>query len=299
MTHAATRVGEAESAYLGAPQASISHHYDLSDEFFALWLDPTLTYSCALYEEDDEPLESAQGNKLRYFANGILGDRRDRVLDIGCGWGAMMRTLVEDHDVESVVGLTLSTSQARSVDSWADDRYDVRVENWADHRADQLYDGIVSIGAFEHFARYAMRPAERLLSYRRFFEFASANLRPRGRLGLQTNMKGNNLRPDRQTVRDQLFIVEHIFPDSELPWLSEIFEASRGLFEPVLIRNDAPDYARTCSTWLANLRARRAEAADLVGDDATAAYERYLAAAASGFERRHTGLCRVIFESVR
>lgn len=285
--------------YRGAPQASIQHHYDLSDDFYALWLDESMTYSCALFGSDAESLEEAQTSKLAFFADGIAARGASRVLDVGCGWGSMLKHLVETAEVENVTGITLSKTQAHSIGQWADDRYDVRIENWIDHEPDQPYEAIVSIGAFEHFAKYAMKPEERLESYRDFFRFAERVLVPGGRLGVQTNTKGNNLRPDRETVRDQLFIIERIFPDSELPWLSEVIEASRGMFEPILVRNDGPHYARTCGSWFENLQARRGEAVDLVGEGAVADYERYLLAAKSGFELKHTGLARVLFERVR
>ncbi|HEX8065412.1 MAG TPA: cyclopropane-fatty-acyl-phospholipid synthase family protein [Thermoleophilaceae bacterium] len=293
--------GAAEAAgYRGASAEAIQHHYDLGNDFYALWLDPSRTYSCALWadEGDGESLESAQMRKLDHIAAGARAAGAERVLDVGCGWGAMLRRLVEHHGVGSVVGLTLSEAQAEYVTGWADGRYDVRVENWADHDPGASYDAIVSIGAFEHFADYGMPRAARVQAYKDFFERAAGWLPRGGRLSLQTILKGNNVRLDRETRRDLLFIIERIFPESELPWLSEVMEASERRFDVVSLRNDPDHYARTCRAWLDGLVASRGRAEELVGAEAVADYERYLRASADAFERRHLGLLRVAFERV-
>ena len=284
--------------YRGASAEAIQHHYDLGNDFYALWLDPSRTYSCALWESDDESLESAQMRKLDHIAAAARAAGAARVLDVGCGWGSMMRRLVEHHGAARVVGLTLSEAQAEHVSSWADERYDVRVENWADHEPGAPYDAIVSIGAFEHFADYGMPRAKRIQAYKEFFERAAGWLPRGGRLALQTILKGNNVRPDREMRRDLMFIIERIFPESELPWLSEVVEASERRFDVVGARNDPDHYARTCQAWLDGLLAERERAEELVGAGAVADYERYLRACVSAFRRRHLGLLRVAFERV-
>jgi cyclopropane-fatty-acyl-phospholipid synthase len=284
--------------YRGASAAAIQRHYDVSNDFYALWLDPTRTYSCALWEGDDDTLHAAQLRKLDYHAASVCSGVAAHVLDIGCGWGGMLRRLVERHDVARVVGLTLSDAQAGYVSGWADERYDVRVENWIDHRPDAPYDGIISIGAFEHFANYGMSRAERLTAYRAFFERCREWLPQGGRLSLQTNTKGNNIRLDRETRSDLRFVIERIFTESELPWPSEILEASERRFEVASLRNDHDDYARTCQAWLDALVANRDRAIEIVGDQAVADYERYLRGAVGCFWRRQLGLMRIVFERI-
>jgi cyclopropane-fatty-acyl-phospholipid synthase len=290
--------------YQGASPAAIQHHYDRGNDFFALWLDPTRCYSCAMWNGPDDTLQAAQERKLDYLADGARVRDAGRVLDVGCGWGGLLRRLVDDHGVGEVVGLTLSDAQAGYVRQWADQRYDVRVENWIDHeptvRSGQSapYDAIISIGAFEHFASFGMTRLDRIDAYRQFFERCRGWLPPGGRLALQTNIKGNNVRMDRTTVRDLLFIVDRIFPESEMPWTSEIFEASERLFDVVSARNDADDYARTCQEWLDGLLANRAVAEELVGEQQVADYERYLRASIGSLRNRHQGLVRIVFERV-
>jgi len=284
--------------YQGASQAAIEHHYDVGNQFYALWLDPTLTYSCALWEGHDDTLQAAQERKFDYLTREARAIGVATVLDVGCGWGGLLRRLVEHHDVTNVVGLTLSAAQAGYLSSWADSRYDVRVENWADHRPSARYDAIISIGAFEHFAHFGMPRPERVAAYRRFFNSCHEWLPHGGRLALQTNANGNNACMDRQTALDMLFIIRHIFPESVLPWPSEIFEASERLFDVVSARNDPDHYARTCQAWLDRLLTSRKRATELVGERIVMDYERYLRAAIDAFDKRHLGLLRIVFERV-
>jgi cyclopropane-fatty-acyl-phospholipid synthase len=284
--------------YGGASAAAIRHHYDRGNDFFALWLDSTRTYSCALWAGPEDTLEAAQQRKLDHLALAANARGANRVLDVGCGWGSMLRRLVTHHGVGHATGLTLSQAQAELVTGWADDRCAVRVENWADHVPIAPYDAIVSIGAFEHFADYGMSRDKRVEAYRTFFRCCQEWLPHRGRLVVQTNVKGSNVRLDRAMLRDCRFVIEHIFPESELPWTSEIFEASERRFEPVSVRNDPDHYARTCREWHERLTARRAQAEALVGEQTVRDYERYLSAAAEAFRRQHLGLVRVVFERV-
>lgn len=125
-----------------------------------------------------------------------------------------------------------------------------------------------------------------------FFETCHGLLKPGGKLALQAIGKGNT--PiDEQGLADVLFIVQHIFPESDLPKLSEITQACERYFETVRVRNDRLHYARTCADWLGRLRSRREEAVALVGDDKYEQFERYLAASVRQFEHGHANLYRL------
>ncbi|KUJ69195.1 cyclopropane-fatty-acyl-phospholipid synthase [Streptomyces albus subsp. albus] len=288
------------TAYQGATAESIRHHYDVSNDFYALWLDADLTYTCALWDLEDagDTLEAAQRRKLDHLIQGARAAGARRVLDVGCGWGSLLQRLVEAHGVERAVGLTLSDSQAASLAERALPRTEVRVENWLDHQPEEPYDAIISIGAFEHFARQGLTRSERVAAYREFFERCRSWLPAGGRLALQTNIKGNNVRMDKQTVRDLLFIIEMIFPESEIPALSEVLEASEKIFDVVSLRNDPDHYARTCQEWLDRLRAHHAAAVECVGEETVAHFDRYLSATVGHFRNRHLGLSRIVFEAV-
>lgn len=284
------------ATYQGASAEAIRSHYDLGNDFYALWLDPGMVYSCALYDGPQDTLETAQLRKLDYLIGGARAAGAARVLDVGCGWGAMLRRLVGEHGVRHATGLTLSQAQADLLAATPDDRLDIRVQNWTDHRPDEPYDAIVSVGAFEHFADFGLSRAGRVAAYREFFARCREWLPPGGRLALQTNVKGNNTQLSRQSVRDLLFMADVIFPESEMPWPSEILEASERLLDTVSVRNDPDDYARTCRRWRDSLLERRDEAVALVGEQPVADYDRYLAAAADAFDKRHLGLMRIVFE---
>lgn len=283
--------------YRGAAAAAIRHHYDVCDDFYALWLDETLTYTCALWAEGDT-LESAQRRKLDHLIEGARAAGARRVLDVGCGWGSLLDRLVRVHGVQNAVGLTLSDSQAAHLRARDLPHTEVRLENWRDHDPAEGYDAIISIGAFEHFARTGLTRSERVAAYREFFERCRAWLPAGGRLALQTNVKGNNTRMDRQTVSDLMFIIETIFPDSEIPALAEVIEAAERIFDVVGLRNDPDHYSRTCAEWLRRLQARRDRAVDLVGAKTVADYERYLGSTVGHFDRRHLGLARIVLEAV-
>lgn len=288
----------AKASYRGASTEAIRHHYDISNDFYGLWLDSTLTYSCGLWDNDVQTLRRAQEQKLDYLVKACGARGAERVLDVGCGWGGLLRRLLDLNDVAYVVGLTLSEAQARSIASWADERCEVRLENWADHAPETGYDAILSIEAFEHFADHGMTRAARIGSYRHFFERCHEWLGPGGRLAVQTSTKGSNVRLDRQTVRDLIFIADRIFPESELPWPSEILEGGERRFEVVSIRNDPEDYVRTLEEWLRRLLKNRARAEEMLGEVVVADYERYLLAASRAFAERHLGLMRIVFERV-
>lgn len=285
----------ASTEYAGASAQAIEDHYDLGNEFYGLWLDRSLTYSCALWSDGDT-LESAQARKLDHLIEGTRAAGARRVLDIGCGWGSLLRWLVEAHGVEHAVGLTLSREQAEWAAAHCGPRCEVLVENWADHEPPEPYDAVLSIGAFEHFARFGMAREDRVASYRRFFRRCRELLEPGGRLAIQTNAKGSNVRLDRQTASELRFIAETIFKESELPWLSEIVQASERSFELLSVRNDAPHYAKTCAEWLCRLRGNRGRAVELVGEDTVADYERYLSSTVGHFERGHLALLRLIYQ---
>jgi cyclopropane-fatty-acyl-phospholipid synthase len=272
----------------GASKAAISFHYDLGNEFFRLFLDRECCYSCAMYDADSESLEKAQERKLEYRIRQAGATDADRVLDIGCGWGALLKRLVNVHRVKRAVGLTLSENQADSIRSMGLAGVDIRVESWSDHVPSAPYDSIISIGAFEHFARPSSSRTERMGGYRNFFECCHRWLKSNGWMSLQTIGLGA---VDRGT--EGQFIAENIFPESDLPRLGEIADAAEGLFEIVLIRNDRSDYKRTNQEFRERLRRNWAAAVGLVGEETVRLFDKYLRVSTAGFSLGTTNLYRV------
>jgi cyclopropane-fatty-acyl-phospholipid synthase len=270
----------------GASPEAIQAHYDVGNGFYRLWLDPTLTYSCALWAGEDDTLEAAQRRKLAWIAEPALSRGAKSVLDIGSGWGGLLAHLGA-NGVETLVGLTLSEKQRDYVTALGLPGVEVRLESWRDHRPERAYDAIVSVGAFEHFADLDLSEADRLAIYREFFEACHGWLAPGGSLTLQTIAYG----PVPALLGRELFL--DYFPESDLPRPYEIFEASDGLFEVGELRNDREHYVRTLRAWHRNLRAHRDEAMAEVGHERVEYYKRYLGASAMMFAARNTVLLRI------
>lgn len=270
----------------GAGASDIEFHYGVSNEFYRRWLDPEMVYSCALWDAAGN-LADAQIAKLDYHVGQARAGRAGRVLDIGCGWGALLRRLVHRHEVGRAVGLTLSESQASWIAQERMPGIEVVLSDWRDYAAAEPFDSIISIGAFEHFARFGLSHAQKVGEYRAFFEACRRLLGPGGYVSIQT-ISAQDMQPE-QLSR---FIADSVFPKSDLPTLAEIVEAlPRGL-ELVALRNDRLDYAKTCNEWLRNLRTNRAECSQLVGPEVVAKYEKYLGLSALGFRIGRTGLLR-------
>jgi cyclopropane-fatty-acyl-phospholipid synthase len=274
----------------GGSAAAIQFHYDLSSTFYALWLDPTLTYSCAMWDEGDDPadLASAQQRKLQYHLDAAGISRARHMLDIGCGWGSLLERALAYDCVDTAVGLTLSRTQFHHIEDRRIPRLRVHNESWINHQPETKYDSIVSIGALEHFASPGDSAMEKIDLYREFFERCRSWLTPEGAMSLQTIAYGTM-----QPHEANEFISTQIFPDSELPQPHEIVQAAAGLFEVTLLRNDRIQYGRTCDLWYGNLRRRRAEAVAIVGEEKVAQYEKYLRLSSFGFRSGRVGLLRL------
>jgi cyclopropane-fatty-acyl-phospholipid synthase len=273
----------------GASPAAISAHYDLSEDFFRLLIGPELIYSCAMFEGTDD-LASAQIRKLDHHIAAAGAAGAARVLDIGCGWGAMLSRLVDHAGVASAVGLTLSPSQARWIRRNPRPQITVREEDWRDHQPEKRYNAIISIGAFEHFVHPGLDSDAKLETYREFFAFCDRVLVSRGRLSLQTIAYGWT-----PTGKVDQFIFDNIFADSDLPVFWEPIAAADGKFELIAVRNDREDYFRTLRVWDRNLTAHQEEAVALVGEAVVADFRTYLRKSAAAFQSGLACLLRITF----
>jgi cyclopropane-fatty-acyl-phospholipid synthase len=278
---------------VGASSLAIQHHYDVDNEFYALWLDRTRTYSCAMYESDDDSLERGQARKLDYIAQSAGAPGARRVLDVGCGWGGLLARMADVHGVEELVGLTLSQKQLDYIQATYGSRFDVRLQPWEAHEPSAPYDAIVSVGAFEHFAKPGASEQARVAGYREFFARCRQWLRPGARMCLQTICYDS---ADRAQLPE--FFRESVFRESDLPRPHELLEAADRLFHLVSVRNDGSHYAKTLLHWRARLWERRREAAALVGDDVVRHYLKYLGLSHVSFHTRSTGLLRVTLARV-
>jgi cyclopropane-fatty-acyl-phospholipid synthase len=271
----------------------VQSHYDLSDEFFRLFLDPTQTYSCAYFERDDMTLEEAQLAKID-LSLGKLGLQPGMtLLDIGCGWGATIRRALERYDV-NVVGLTLSKNQQAHVQRVLDQTDSTRskrvlLAGW--EQFDEPVDRIVSIGAFEHFG------ADR---YNDFFKMAYAALPSDGVMLLHTIVKPSDeefaargLPLTMTKLKFFKFIMDEIFPGGMLPFVSTVKEhAAKVGFEVTRVQPLRPHYARTLDIWAAALEAHKDEAIAVQSQEVYDRYMKYLTGCADLFRDGYTDVCQ-------
>jgi cyclopropane-fatty-acyl-phospholipid synthase len=264
----------------------VQSHYDLSDDFYRLFLDPTQTYSCAYFERDDMSLEEAQIAKID-LSLGKLGLRPGMtLLDIGCGWGATIRRAVEHFDVD-VIGLTLSKNQhdhAEKVLAEVNSPRSMRVllKGW--EQFDEPVDRIVSIGAFEHFG------GDR---HDEFFKMAYAVLPDDGVALLHTitrltlsELKERKIPLTMDAARFASFISKEIFPGGHLPTIEAVEEqATDAGFTVARTQSLQLHYARTLETWAQALDAQRAEAITVQSEEVYQRYMKYLTGCADMFRK--------------
>jgi cyclopropane-fatty-acyl-phospholipid synthase len=263
----------------------VQAHYDLSDDFFRLFLDPTMTYSCAYFDRlQDITLEEAQIRKVD-LALGKLGLRPGMtLLEVGCGWGSTMRRALDKYDV-NVIGLTLSEHQAAHVQKIFEAMDTARsrrvlLQGW--EQFDEPVDRIVSIGAFEHFGYDR---------YDDFFEKAYRILPDDGTMLLHTitmltpqQMVEHGLPMTEEVASFTDFIGTEIFPGGQLPPIEMVeFHASKLGFNLVRRQSLRLHYARTLDLWAAALRERHSEAVQIQSEEVYQRYMRYLTGCADAF----------------
>ncbi|OBF55965.1 SAM-dependent methyltransferase [Mycobacterium sp. 852002-53434_SCH5985345] len=276
---------------------NVQAHYDLSDDFFRLFLDPTQTYSCAYFERDDMTLEEAQLAKIDLALGKLNLEPGMTLLDIGCGWGATMRRAIEKYDV-NVVGLTLSENQAKHVQAMFDELDTPRtrrvlLEGW--EKFHEPVDRIVSIGAFEHFGRQR---------YGRFFKMAYQALPSDGAMLLHTivrpsfkDARARGMTLTHEIVHFSQFILTEIFPGGWLPTPQTVGEyAVTAGFELTRVHSLQLHYARTLETWAAALAANREEAVTIQSKEVYDRYMKYLTGCAKLFRQGYTDVDQFTLE---
>jgi cyclopropane-fatty-acyl-phospholipid synthase len=264
--------------------AAVRYHYDVGNDFFELFLDESMTYSCAIFSRGAQTLEEAQETKLDLIARKLGLQEGMRVLDVGCGWGSFAIHAARNHAV-SVTGVTLSPPQAelarrRAADAGVGEQVEILV---ADYR--QLprssFDAIASIGMAEHVGESHIDLYARSLF---------ALLRPGGRL---LNHAIAALDPDDKPLED-IFSMRYVFPDGEPLPLSRIELAlERAGFETEHVEGFRDDYAVTLRHWSRRLDEHLEEAEAIAGAERTRIWRLYLRAARHGFDTGHTSVYQV------
>lgn len=266
---------------------SVQAHYDLSDKFFKLYLDPTMTYSCAYFPTGKEALEEAQRAKIDLSLGKLKLERGERLLDIGCGWGSVVRRAHEKYGV-SVVGLTLSKNQFAYATHFAKEGgLEFRLEGWETYN--DRCDKIISIGAFEHFTPPKYDP---------FFARCRALLPPQGALLLHTITTGKP-NPTFAFKRWTHFILTNIFPGERLPDPEQVITNSRKAgFELLHAESLRPHYVRTLDLWAENLRHNRDRAIQLTSEQTFQTYMKYLTSCAEHFRAGDINVYQFLLKSM-
>ncbi|MCV7230255.1 cyclopropane mycolic acid synthase family methyltransferase [Mycolicibacterium komossense] len=265
--------------------------YDLSDDFFALFLGSTMGYTCGYYERDDMTLDESQNAKFDLALNKLDLKPGMTLLDIGCGWGGALERAVENFDV-NVIGITLSRNQSeysrKRLAGISTQRFvEIRLQGWEEF--DDKVDRIVSIGAFEAFKK---------VRYPAFFEKAYDILPDDGRMLLHTILahtqkffRDNNIPLLFSDLKFMQFIGKEIFPGGELPSKEDIVDYSQAAgFGVERIHLLRPHYARTLDMWAENLQANRAAAIEVTSVEVYDRYMKYLTGCADFFRRGITNI---------
>jgi len=264
----------------------VQSHYDLSDDFFALFLDATRTYSCAWFNHPNATLEEAQQAKIDLSLRKCELTPGMKLLDVGCGWGATVFRAAEKFAVNAV-GLTLSENQyryasQRATESGYADRAQFRLQGWEEYT--EPVDRIVSIGAFEHFTKSR---------HAAFFERCREILPARGIMMLHTivmtslkSLQDQGIEPIQEDVKFARFIKREIFPGGQLcaPERIELLAKQAG-FDVYHVQSLRLHYARTLDCWAASLVSAREQALALTSQVVYDRYQKYLTGCADQFRK--------------
>jgi cyclopropane-fatty-acyl-phospholipid synthase len=263
---------------------AVTHHYDVSNDFFALFLDESMTYSCGIWSRGAETLEEAQWTKRELVCTKLALAEGDRLLDVGCGWGSFAVHAAREHGAH-VTGITLSEPQAerarrRAEEEGVADRVEIRVMDYRDLGGER-FDAIASIGMVEHVG------AANIDAYA---QTLAGLLEPGGRLLNHGIARLRHGEPEAGPFSER-----YVFPDAAPLHLARVqFALEAAGFETLHTEGFREDYARTLREWTRRLESNHAEALRLAGAERMRVWQVYLRAARRGFETGFTSVYQVL-----
>ena len=282
---------------LGASKASIKAHYDREPRLYERFLGPSLAYSAGIWNEpaSRDTLDAAQMRKLDWHIDMSGADSARRVLEVGFGWGSLIKRLMTRTPSIDYVGLTLADAQAQYVRNYAPDNFVTEISAWQDYQTNRLFDSIVSLEAMEHFAANTANRNQRIEAYRLFFEFCARVLRIGGRASIQVNGWANiELGSETRLKADSG--IDKFWLDGNLPHASEMLLASEPWFNVVHLEGKPRDYVYTLREWIRNLRKHEADLTALVGADMLKDYQNNLTLCLNAYIAGAVTLYRLVLE---
>jgi cyclopropane-fatty-acyl-phospholipid synthase len=272
---------------MASDRAAISHHYDVSNAFYRLFLDQRMVYSCAYFHAEGESLDDAQAHKLDHICRKLRLKPGERLLDIGCGWGALVIWAARHYGVHAH-GITLSTEQleearSRIVAEGLQDRITVELRDYRALEGEGVYDKVSSVGMFEHVG---------LANLPTYHATVHRVLKPNG---LFLNHGITHEEEGWQPSVDTEFINRYVFPDGELDRVSAVQAGmERAHFEIQEIENLRQHYAKTLRHWVANLESNHDAAVTHVSEATYRVWRLYMAASALEFESGGTQIYQIL-----
>jgi len=256
-------------------QREIEVSYDVSNEFFRLWLDDRMHYTSASYLTGNETLEEAQINKCKILHDYAQVTPDSLVLDIGCGWGANIEYLVS-RGVKRVHGITLSTEQHNEIVAREMPGVWTKVIDYKDYVPAEKYDALISIEMIDHLCSPAQANKGQAIDlYRAYFQKLHGWVKPGAYFGFQAILR-NRVPRTRKDLEDLAFTADVIFPGGLNPRLEELIAAVNPYWEVLQLRTQRESYGRTTGEWLKGLQKNAALIKQKWGEEVYRDYERYL-----------------------
>lgn len=277
-----------------ATQVEIESHYDVDNDFFALFLDKKYrAYTCAVWDDADSLVraQEAKFDRLCQFAN---VKPASKVLDVGCGWGGLMNYIADKYSGANVHGLTISSEQYAYVSENRSPNVTVDLCPWEKYKAPETkFDSIISVCAFEHFASLQDQMANKQRDiYKTFFDWCLSVSTDNAQIALQ-NIVITRLPSNISELRDTRFLLDHVFPGSALPTISDIQAAVVDKYEISSVCRIGMDYVRTLTEWRNNLEREKLTVFANYGESVYEHHLRYLETARRCFESGYTDLYQV------
>lgn len=263
-------------------QREVEVSYDVSNEFFRLWLDERMHYTCAVFERDTDTLEQAQENKSRILYDYAELGPDKTVLDIGCGWGANLE-YISRRGIREAHGITLSSAQYEELTARAIPKVKVWCTDYKDFVPEAPYDGLVSIEMIDHLCSPEQANKGMAIEiYREYFRKTAGWIKPGGYFGFQAILR-NRVPRTKRDIEDLKFTADVIFPGGLNPRLEELVAAVNPYWEILELKTRRVHYGKTTAEWLRRLRAHEATIRERWGDQVFDDYDRYLSTCVRAF----------------